>query len=163
RQADHWKDSVIVTVMRVYMERMRIYRSKLPTSTSAMLTQFVSDACDCGEVHNSLTVLGIFWDHHETISILTCHRRPAANQLIARGFFPCAPYRPSLAVSLEMLEFATELFARMAPNNRAFAAATEAVLAANGSTFQSEDSLWRRFANTLLHYQILVEEVHAEV
>jgi hypothetical protein len=124
-----------------------------------MLTQFVSDACDCGEVYNSLTVLGIFWDHHEAISILTCCRRPAANQLIARGLFPCAPYRPSLAVSLEMLEFAAELFARMAPNNRAFAAAAEAVLAANGFTFQSEDSLQHRSANVLLHYQVLVGEV----
>jgi hypothetical protein len=62
-----------------------------------------------------------------------------------------------------MLEFASQLFIRMVPNNRAFAATIEAVLAANGFSFQTQDSLWCRFSNALLHYQILVQEVDAEV
>ncbi|KAF8325312.1 uncharacterized protein EI90DRAFT_2158000 [Cantharellus anzutake] len=92
-----------------------------------------------------------------------CRQRPVTNQLLARRLFPCAPCKSSLAFSLEMLEFASQLFVCMAPSNRAFAATTEAVLAANGFPFQTEDSLWRRFPSALLHYQILVQEVDTEV
>ncbi|KAI0245173.1 hypothetical protein BJV78DRAFT_1112135, partial [Lactifluus subvellereus] len=36
------------------------------------------------------------------------------------GFFPCTPTAPTLAVNLKMLEFAHELFLRVAPNNTAW-------------------------------------------
>ena len=62
-----------------------------------------------------------------------------------------------------MLEFASQLFVCMAPNNQAFAAATKAILAANGFSFQVHDSLWHCFANALIHYQLLIQEVDAEV
>ena len=77
----------------------------------------LSKSCLCGDSHHTLNILAIYWDHHESMDIITCRRRPAADQLVARGLFPCAPYQPSLAVSLEMLEFASQLFVRMALNN----------------------------------------------
>lgn len=162
-QGDHWRDVVIVCLIRTYMEQMRIYRSKLPASSSVILTDLLSKSYQCGDSHRTLNVLAIYWDCHESMDIITCHHRPAADQLVARGLFPCAPYRPSLAVSLEMLEFASQLFVCMALNNRAFAAATKVVLAANGFSFRVHDSLRHRFANALIHYQLLIQEVDAEV
>ena len=62
-----------------------------------------------------------------------------------------------------MLEFASQLFVCMALNNQAFAAATKAILAANGFSFQVHDSLWHHFSNVLIHYQLLIQDVDAEV
>ncbi|KAF8342109.1 uncharacterized protein EI90DRAFT_2903948 [Cantharellus anzutake] len=123
----------------------------------------LSEACNCGESHHSINVLAIYWDRYESVDMFECHQRPVADQLLARGLFPCAPCKPSLAFSLEMLEFASQFFVHMAPNNHAFVATIEVVLAANGFPFQTEDSLQRRFSNALLHYQILIWEVDAEV
>ncbi|KZV99877.1 hypothetical protein EXIGLDRAFT_605214, partial [Exidia glandulosa HHB12029] len=50
-----------------------------------------------------------------------CPCRPAAEQLLARGYFPCAPRRPSLAFNLEMLEFITLHSMNVAPNVTAWA------------------------------------------
>src|SRR6266850_5673443 len=126
---------------------MRVYHSKLPACSLLVLTGLLSESCNCGESHCTLHILAIYWDHHESINIITCHCRPAADQLVARGLFPCALYRPSLAVSLEILEFAAQLFVHMAPNNQAFAAAIEAILTANGFSFRVHNSLWHCFAN----------------
>ncbi|KAF9510578.1 hypothetical protein BS47DRAFT_1395890 [Hydnum rufescens UP504] len=41
--------------------------------------------------------------------------------LSSSGFFPCAPLFPTLAVSLDMLEFVASLFLHTAPNERAWA------------------------------------------
>ncbi|KAF9505284.1 hypothetical protein BS47DRAFT_1306907, partial [Hydnum rufescens UP504] len=48
-----------------------------------------------------------------------------ARQLVLRGLFLCAPLHPSLAVSIDMLEFVAELFVQQAPNERAWAATLE--------------------------------------
>jgi len=50
------------------------------------------------------------------IEIDTCECSPAALQPTLCGFFLCAPIAPTLAVSLQMLEFVCELFVRMPPN-----------------------------------------------
>src|SRR5260370_41425772 len=91
-QGDHWRDVVIVHLIQIYMECMRIYHSKLPACSSLVLTGLLLESCNCGESHCTLHVLAIYWDHHESINIITCCRRPAADQLVARGLFPCAPY-----------------------------------------------------------------------
>jgi hypothetical protein len=45
----------------------------------------------------------------------------AAVQLVKRGLFPCAPVHPTLAVSIDMLEFVAGLFVHLPPNERAWA------------------------------------------
>ncbi|KAF9519022.1 hypothetical protein BS47DRAFT_1258875, partial [Hydnum rufescens UP504] len=50
------------------------------------------------------------------------------------GVFPCAPVSPSLAVSLDMLEFVAELFVHVAPNERAWVATLEKYL--NACSYQ---------------------------
>lgn len=62
-----------------------------------------------------------------------------------------------------MLEFVAELFVHVAPNERAWAATLEKYLSARGYQLATKDSLRRRFANALSHYQMLVRLVDAEI
>ncbi|KAF9504092.1 hypothetical protein BS47DRAFT_1374422 [Hydnum rufescens UP504] len=64
---------------------------------------------------------------------------------------------------MDILEFALELFVRMGPNEQAWAATMMKYLKARGHEFATADSLHRRFANALLHYQVLVRLVNAEM
>jgi len=62
----------------------------------------------------------------ELISLCTCTE--PAGQLMARGLFPCAPSLPSLAVDLQMLDFAQSLFMNAAPNTTAWCETLEGFL-----------------------------------
>ena len=64
------------------------------------------------------------------ISLDTCSCRLAATQLVEIGLFPCAPYRPTLAVDINVLDFARLLFLNISPNVTAWCKATEAFLMA---------------------------------
>jgi hypothetical protein len=64
----------------------------------------------------------------QSIEIDSCACGPAALQLLSRGFFPCAPIAPTLAVNIKMLEFVRELFVRMPPNKTAWCDTLEAFL-----------------------------------
>ncbi|KAF9514715.1 hypothetical protein BS47DRAFT_1294824, partial [Hydnum rufescens UP504] len=77
--------------------------------------------------------------------------------------FPCAPLFPTLAVSLDMLEFVASLFLHTAPNERAWAMTLVEYLKAHGYEFATGDSFQQRFANALVHYQVLVWLVRAEI
>ncbi|KAJ7868928.1 hypothetical protein B0H14DRAFT_2728412 [Mycena olivaceomarginata] len=59
------------------------------------------------------------------LEIHICECAPAAVQLLRAGLFPSAPWRPSLAVDLRVLEFARNLFGRISPNNTAWTATME--------------------------------------
>ncbi|KAF9510920.1 hypothetical protein BS47DRAFT_1364244 [Hydnum rufescens UP504] len=82
---------------------------------------------------------------------------------LAHGVFPCAPVWPSLAVSLDMLEFVAELFVHVAPNERAWAATLEKYLNVRGYQFAAKDSLRRQFMNALSHYQMLIRLIDIEI
>ncbi|KAJ6451135.1 hypothetical protein C8R45DRAFT_848602 [Mycena sanguinolenta] len=40
-----------------------------------------------------------------------------APQLLQRGYFPCAPLEPTLAIELRVVEFVRRLFLNIPPNN----------------------------------------------
>src|ERR1700676_3006294 len=101
------------------------------------------------------------WLENIVLEVCACH--PTAVQLIEHGYFPCAPLYPTLAVSLDMLEFTIALFLRMAPNERAWAETMVEYLKACGHEFATGDSFRRHFANALAYYQLLVRLVNAEV
>jgi hypothetical protein len=54
------------------------------------------------------------------------------------GYFPCAPYHPTLAVEVRMLLFVTKLFVRVSPNNTAWCATVEDFLQGLGYRLPSE-------------------------
>ena len=83
-------------------------------------------------------VLAVYMDRTETLVLQVCACHTAPIQLTERGLFPCAPVRPTLAVCLNMLEFVSELFVHLAPNERAWVATLEAYLRARGSSFKME-------------------------
>lgn len=51
-----------------------------------------------------------------------------AEKLLSLGFFPCAPVKPSMAIDLNVLDFARLLFLDIAPNTTGWCAATETFL-----------------------------------
>ncbi|KAF9520952.1 hypothetical protein BS47DRAFT_1370186 [Hydnum rufescens UP504] len=64
---------------------------------------------------------------------------------------------------MDILEFASELFVHMGPNERAWAATMTKYLKARGHEFATADSLRQRFANALSYYQVLVRLVNTEM
>lgn len=61
-----------------------------------------------------------------------CEHAPAARQLLRRGFFPCAPIAPSLAVDMNFLDFCREHFLNTSPNVTAWAETIDSFLEARG-------------------------------
>ncbi|KAH7096185.1 hypothetical protein BKA62DRAFT_39694 [Auriculariales sp. MPI-PUGE-AT-0066] len=53
----------------------------------------------------SLKVLLAAWDDLRYVQLRVCQCRPAADQLLAVGYFPCAPLRPTVAFSTRLLTF----------------------------------------------------------
>lgn len=105
---------------------------------------------------------------------------PAPLQLLQRGLFPCTPTAPSLAVDLNMLDFARNLFLRLPPNTTAWCETLEAFLGARryklttrvrlSSEYQLililiilKDTLRRRFGNSLQWYTSLVSVTEQHV
>jgi hypothetical protein len=68
----------------------------------------------------------LFFIELETVQLCTC-KEPAL-QLLSMGLFPCAPLLPSLAVDLQMLDFAQGLFMNGAPNTTAWCETLEGFL-----------------------------------
>ncbi|KAF9520670.1 hypothetical protein BS47DRAFT_1357464 [Hydnum rufescens UP504] len=99
----------------------------------------------------------------EEVVLTVCPCSLAAIQLVEHSFFPCAPLFPTLAVSLNMLKFVASLFLHMAPNERAWAVTLVEYLKACGYEFATGDSFWQCFSNALVHYQVLVQLVRAEI
>ncbi|KAF9514366.1 hypothetical protein BS47DRAFT_1295139, partial [Hydnum rufescens UP504] len=97
------------------------------------------------------------------IELHICPCAPAPVQLVKWGLFPCSPVHPALAVSLEMLEFMSELFVHLAPNEAAWADMLVKFLARQGHVFKAQDSLHQQFGSALAQYQVLVHIVDAEI
>lgn len=68
----------------------------------------------------------------ETLQIDCCTCVPAPLQLLARGYFACAPIAPSLAVDLQLLEFVKTLFVHITPNTTVWCETLEVFLAGRG-------------------------------
>ena len=70
--------------------------------------------------------------------IESCQCQPTALQLVERGYFPCAPLRPSLAVSIELLELVATATLHMARNVAGWASTLESFLRIWGYEFTSK-------------------------
>ncbi|KAJ7802452.1 hypothetical protein B0H13DRAFT_2244742 [Mycena leptocephala] len=90
--------------------------------------------------------------HLVLFEIELCKCWPAAIQLMQIGVFGCAPILPSLAVDLQVLEFTTNLFLQISPNNTAMSITLECVLADMGFQLDHQHSRRRCFGNCLMWY-----------
>jgi hypothetical protein len=93
--------------------------------------------CLCAEAC-VIRVIAVYMDRTAAVELRYCSLHAVAEQLVARGLFPCAPLQPSLAVCVNMLEFVLALFVRSAPNERAWVRALATYLAPRGYLFKSE-------------------------
>ncbi|KAJ3713997.1 hypothetical protein DFJ43DRAFT_1134907 [Lentinula guzmanii] len=99
----------------------------------------------------------------QKINSQICERRPCAVQLIEQGLFGCAPFLPTLAVDLRVLDFVTRLFVRIAPNVTAFCGAIEDFLKSQGYHMNGKDPLRRRFSNCLRWYNVLQHRANSQI
>lgn len=144
RHAQHtkWSVDVLPQLIRPFLRNRHCYfRGSAPDQSavsglSEPLQQ--SNHCPCVPPPKRLSVLAVYLDRTETLVLQVCACRAAPIQLIERGLFPCAPVLPTLAVCLNMLEFVSELFVNLAPNERAWVATLEAYLRARGFLFKTE-------------------------
>ncbi|KAF9507226.1 hypothetical protein BS47DRAFT_1271201, partial [Hydnum rufescens UP504] len=150
-----WGDDVLPSLICPFMRFQREW------NTGARVDSI--EPCMCSQHHHILKIVCVHMEYLEDIDLVVCSCHPAAIQLVSQGLFPCSPLAPTLAVSMDMLEFVSDLFVNMAPNERAWAATLMKYLKAHGHEFATGDSLRQRFANTLAHYQVLVRLVKAEM
>lgn len=86
---------------------------------------------------------------------MSAHARPASC-LLALGFFPSAPIRPSFAFELSMMDFAHQLYLRSPPNRTAWASTLDYILRQRGYTLRGSDPIHRRFAKAARYYSLLL-------
>src|SRR5258708_6978852 len=123
----------------------------------------VNIPCSCQNPHTVLNVTCVYMDHLKEIKVQHCLKCPATIQLLELGLFPCMPVRPGLAVSLVMLEWVCTLFLYMVLNMQAWADTVEIMLKHQGYLFRKSHSFCCCFNNALVHYQMLIQLVEAEM
>src|SRR5260221_8014051 len=123
----------------------------------------VNIPCSCQNPHTVLNVTCVYMDHLEETEVQHCLKHPTTIQLLELGLFPCMPVWPGLAVSLVMLEWVCMLFLHMALNMQAWADTVEIMLKHQGHSFRKSHSFHHHFNNALVHYQMLIQLVEAEM
>ncbi|KAF8326594.1 uncharacterized protein EI90DRAFT_2929882 [Cantharellus anzutake] len=155
-QRTRWHVDVLPRLIRPYMKWMR---ERSASSERSEPRQH----CDCAGPHRVDDVLCVYMSRLEKRQIRHCEEQTLTVQLVECGLFPCAPVRPELAVSMVMLDWASTLFLHMAPNIRAWTTTAEIMLQREGHHFGTASSFRRRFSNSLVHYQLLIRLVDAEM
>ncbi|KZV80993.1 hypothetical protein EXIGLDRAFT_629243, partial [Exidia glandulosa HHB12029] len=82
----------------------------------------------------------------------------AAEQLLAMGYFPCAPRAPSMAFSLGLLDFISIHSLNVAPNVTAWASTIETFWKRRGTT-----PIRKRLGSALTWFQALENRAEAYV
>ncbi|KAL1685030.1 hypothetical protein GGG16DRAFT_129651 [Schizophyllum commune] len=83
--------------------------------------------------------------------------------LVEIGLFPCAPYRPNLAVDINVLDFVRILFVNISPNVRAWCKASEEFLLSRNQKLNYSDNMRKRFGAALLWYTHLYAQITKRV
>ncbi|KAF8334705.1 uncharacterized protein EI90DRAFT_2914624 [Cantharellus anzutake] len=159
RQHVCWDNIVLPQLIPVYTRWERLHYSGMKATPRA-------DPCNCEGSHQALKVVCMQFDRKDEVDLMVCNARPTWHQqkiLVKLGMFPCAPCHPSLAVSIDVLEWVSLLSTFTALNNCAWAATMQIVLQRHSFHFDAKDSLRRRFTNALKYYQSLKSLVQAEL
>ncbi|KZV90036.1 hypothetical protein EXIGLDRAFT_771164 [Exidia glandulosa HHB12029] len=143
RVAQHqtWRDFVIPDLLRPYLQHKYRGRTRTPAT------------CYCPK--RALNVHLLDWNEVTPTRLEICACRPAAEQLLAKGYFPCAPKRPSLAFNLGMLEFITLHSTNVAPNVTAWATTLQQYWVRRHVVGNYGDTFRKRLGTALKWYQDL--------
>ncbi|KAK7459482.1 hypothetical protein VKT23_009465 [Stygiomarasmius scandens] len=158
RQWKRWLKEVIPSLVEPYMELVEKTKN-LRLDAAVQL----EDPCSCvGGRYLDVTV--IRFTGIERVEVWYCGTCcPTAPQLIRSGLFPCAPFVPSLAVEIRMLDFLARLFLRISPNVTAWCGALSNYLHQQGYWLNRQDPLQRRFSNCLLWFNSLQDAIRTRV
>ncbi|KAJ7493740.1 hypothetical protein FB451DRAFT_1387890 [Mycena latifolia] len=139
-----WKHEVIPTLLPIYIQL--IHQTDNLHTLGALPEPRLECICTPHELSGHgktkrLKVMLLRWDSLDEIEIRICPCSKAAGQLLRRGFFPCAPIEPNLAIDLHVLEFVMKLFLHMPPNNTALTKTLESYLDSLGYKLDNRDAL----------------------
>jgi len=134
-----WNCTILPQLIYPYMAYHCLHLGSPSATTSSTSTCSQSD-CTCHSRSEELLVTCVWVEMLRIVTIIACSCLPAHVQLVSLSLFPCSPMYPQMAISIDMLEFVSELFVNMAPNERAWATMLMQYLAACGHTLQTEVS-----------------------
>ncbi|KAJ7820153.1 hypothetical protein B0H14DRAFT_2834347 [Mycena olivaceomarginata] len=155
-QWESWQLQVIPALVPVFVQ---LWHRTRGLREADALPAPSKPACDCrSSILCKVSV--VRFTAISDLEIHICECAPAAVQLLRAGLFPSAPWRPSLAVDLRVLEFARNLFGRISPNNTAWTATMESFLRDLGFTLDREGALRRLFGSALEWYTHLRNQVN---
>ncbi|KAG1876144.1 hypothetical protein C8R48DRAFT_745646 [Suillus tomentosus] len=149
-----WTNEVIPSLIAPYLAYLRKSTS-LRNRIELQPDEAAAFQCRSSCRRRALEITCILFNHIETLRIDCCTCAPAPLQLLARGYFACAPIAPSLAVDLQLLEFVKTLFVHITPNTTAWCETLEVFLAGHGYQLTTKDNLRRRFGNAYHWYSVL--------
>ncbi|KAJ7118701.1 hypothetical protein C8R43DRAFT_1091017 [Mycena crocata] len=123
-----------------------LQRTKSLRDTTSLVELGAPTPCFC--IKRNLKVAIVRMTAIEHCSVGVCDCNPAPMQLVRAGLFPCSPLHPTLAVDMQVLDFAMELFLHLPPNNTAWCNALEAFLGSRGfklttKSFARRSRRWR--------------------
>ncbi|KDR65487.1 hypothetical protein GALMADRAFT_42870, partial [Galerina marginata CBS 339.88] len=150
RQWRRWSEDIIPALLKPYLSLL--HESSGLRNMEEFRKPKGCTGCDDGRL---IEVSCIFFEKIEKITLCTC--TDPALQLLNQGLFPCAPLEPTLAVDLNVLDFARDLFANAAPNTTAWCETLEGFLSSRNFKLTTRDSLRGRFGNALLWYATLTD------
>ncbi|EIN10554.1 hypothetical protein PUNSTDRAFT_32083, partial [Punctularia strigosozonata HHB-11173 SS5] len=152
-QWERWRTVTIPELITPYMN----YLARARSQTSGQ----VAASCTCGGPNlKTLKTLIVYIDQTQ---VHVCGCTSAANFLVSRGFFPCAPQEPSVAFDINMMELVATLFLKVAPNVTAWASTLETFLGARHFKMRTRYSVRRRLGNALNWYTHLINCVKSQV
>ncbi|KAF9508417.1 hypothetical protein BS47DRAFT_1416606 [Hydnum rufescens UP504] len=160
-QAARWSQTVLPALIRPFMQWKHEQMLSRQTPSSQRGTD--NSMCSCSSHHRPLKVVCVSIEALCDVDITVCTCRPAPQQLVKMGYFPCSPVYPMLAVSLDMLELVSTLFVLAAPNERAWATTITKYLKNHGHEFATGDALRHQFSSALSQYQVLMQLVDGEM
>jgi hypothetical protein len=151
RLASRWRNEVLPRVLPIYLmfqanrafAGMTLRTWSMPerecTCTKLQVLRIVVVRWDCEHLHSSDAILMLLLALGE-IEVTICQCRPAPDQLIAQGLFPCAPIQPSLAADIKLLEFMSASSIHLTLNLTGWASLLEEFWELNGFALKFEVS-----------------------
>ncbi|KAF9230366.1 hypothetical protein BU15DRAFT_57316 [Melanogaster broomeanus] len=141
KQWQQWSLEVIPSLIQPFLEYKRL--------SDNLRNEVVRESSICGNdcPKRKLKIVRV------TFSVLTvCPCMPAALQLLRKGYFPCAPLTPMLAVHIKVLCLVKELFVRIPPNTSAWCEALESFFRSLGYKVDAKEGIRRQFSNAYHWY-----------
>ncbi|KAF9233092.1 hypothetical protein BU15DRAFT_66899 [Melanogaster broomeanus] len=149
KQWQRWSLEVIPSLIQPFLEYKRL--------SDNLRNEVVRESSICGNdcAKRKLKIVRVTFSGLEAVVLTICPCMPAALQLLRKGYFPCAPLAPTLAIHIKVLCLLKELFVCIPPNTSAWCEALESFFRSLGYKVDAKDGIRRRFSNAYHSYCVL--------